>query len=332
MRSRFSPTVTLRALKVFFAVSVTGSMSAAARKLGITQSAVSQIVRLAEEEFGAVLVDRAARPLRLTAAGTVLQRHAARVIEDAEALVTLVRQAGSEKIPELRIGIIDSFASTVGPSLIRALLKDATRITFLSGLAHDQAEGLLSRNLDLIITSDALDDIDGLERHPVLTEPFVVLLPEKLGRTGAATDLKALAVSYPLVRFSARSQIGNQIERHLRRLGLRAPQVVEVDATDALVALVRAGVGWAIATPLCLLQVRSQYYGIKAVPFSDTPFNRQIFLIARSGEFGSLPGQIARTSCRILAAECLDAMVQFVPWTRGQFIIGHPAPAAKGSR
>ncbi len=314
----------LHALKVFLAVSSSGNMTSAAAGLGLTQSAVSQAIRQLEEALGTVLVDRSRRPLALTAAGMVMQRHAAPILEDTESLATIVRQAGASKVPELRIGIIDSFASTVGPSLIRSLLEQVARLSFRSGLAHDQAEGLLSRNLDLIISSDALDDVDGLDRYPILAEPFVLLLPGRF-TDASPKDLKALAASHSLIRFSARSQIGAQIERHLRRLGIRAPRLLEVDATDALVAMVAAGLGWAIATPLCLLQVRSQLTGVRVLPFPGTPFVRQLHLIARSGEYGELPQRVARLSCDILKRECLPVMRRWVPWLRNHLVIGEPA-------
>src|SRR6186713_2668829 len=73
----------LNALKVFLAVSTCGNMTAAAKRLGLTQSAVSQSIRQLEDNLGSVLLDRAQRPLRLTAAGMVLQRHAVSLVEDA---------------------------------------------------------------------------------------------------------------------------------------------------------------------------------------------------------------------------------------------------------
>lgn len=316
----------LDALKVFLSVSTCGNMTTAARRLGLTQSAVSQSIRQLEDDLGSVLFDRAKRPLKLTAAGTILQRHAAPLVEDAATLATVVRQAGASKVDELRVGIIDSAASTLGPSLIRSLLGQTERLSFRSGLAHDQSEGLLNRNLDLIISSDTMDDVDGLDRYLILTEPFVLLLPDKLGATNEAPDLKALAGVHSLIRFSARSQIGAQIERHLRRLGVKAPRLLEVDATDSLMAMVRAGLGWAIATPLCLLQARSLIGSMRVVPFPAQGFVRQLHLFARSGEYGDLPQRVADLACEILKRECLPELRKLVPWLRTQFAIG---PAAR---
>ncbi|MCW5604971.1 MAG: LysR family transcriptional regulator [Burkholderiales bacterium] len=313
----------LHALRVFLAVIEAGSMTGAATRQGLTQSAVSQIIRQLEECMGTVLVDRSQRPVALTITGRVLQRHAQAIIHDAEALEAAVRHASSAKVQELRIGVVDSFASTVGPTLIKTLLKTtATHISFRSGLAHDQAEGLLSRNLDFIITSDPLDDVDGLERYVILSEPFLLLLPDKLGLVPELHDLKRLAAAHSMIRFSARSQIGTQIERCLRLLGIKAARLLEVDATDTLTAMVSAGLGWAIATPLCLLQVGSRIKDVRALPFPVTGFSRQLHLITRAEEYADLSRRIVDLSCEILRRECIPEARRLVPWLKNQIVVG----------
>ena len=60
------------AVQVFVTVAEEGSMSAAASRMGISQSGVSQIIRQLEEELGVVLVNRTTRPLALTPFGIAL--------------------------------------------------------------------------------------------------------------------------------------------------------------------------------------------------------------------------------------------------------------------
>lgn len=316
------PDYNLQSLKAFLAVASTGSMTAAAARMGLTQSAISQAIRQLEDALGTVVLDRSRRPLSLTPAGLVLQRHAQPLIEEAEALTTRVRQAGSSKLPELKIGVVDSFASTAGPELIRALLKTTTRLSFRSGLAHDQAEGLLNRSLDVIITSDAMEDLDHLSRINILSEPYLLLLPSKLAAAERNPDLRELAQNYALIRFSARSHVGAQIERHLRRLGVKAAHLLEVDATDALVAMVSAGLGWGIATPLCVLQVRSRLDGIKAVPLPGPGLARQLHLITRAGEYDELRNRVAALACSVLRTHCMPELRRLIPWLQNQVVIG----------
>ena len=67
----------LRALEVFLAAADSGSMTTAAHNLKVTQSAISQQLKLLEAEMGVTLMDRNTRPLRLTTAGQALRAHAA---------------------------------------------------------------------------------------------------------------------------------------------------------------------------------------------------------------------------------------------------------------
>lgn len=342
MALRSRPIHDLAALRAFLTVAATGSMTDAASRLGITQSAISQTIRQLEETAGVVLVDRGSRPLQLSLAGRVLQRHATPLVEDADALLSRVRQAASERLVELRVGIIDSFAATVGPSLIRDLLEVASSVSFRSGLARHQAEGLLARDLDLIITSEPLDELDGLARHLIASEPFLLLRPiaagapplphvsahptEPAGSLRSARrqppavafrnagDLAALAADAPLIRYSARSQIGARIDRHLRRTGVRAARFLEVDTTDALLAMVASGLGWAISTPLCLLQMQARLGEVRVDPLPGPAFDRQLYLICRAAEHAALSARIVSRSREILARDCLPPLRRALPW------------------
>src|SRR5436190_21985790 len=46
----------------------------------------------------------------------------------------------------------------------------------LSGVSDAHRQGLVRRMLDISIAGDAMEDVDGLERHPILQEPYVLLL------------------------------------------------------------------------------------------------------------------------------------------------------------
>ena len=312
----------LQSLRAFLEVSASGNMTSAATKLGLTQSAVSQAIRQLEENFGAVLLDRSRRPLALTAAGIALQRRALPLVQEAEALTSIVRRAGLTKMPDLRIGVVDSFAATAGPRLIRGLLKMTSQLSFRSGLARDQAAALQSRQVDMIVTSDVMDDVDGLDRYHLLDEPYLLLLPTRLREKLQKLDLRELVANYALIRFSARSQVGAQVERQLRRMGVKAPRLLEVDATDALVAMVAADLGWAIATPLCILQVKASLSGIEALPFPGPSFVRQLYLVTRAGEYDDLPQKVADLARTTLRDDCLPEMRKLVPWLKNQVVVG----------
>lgn len=76
--------LTLSGLRVAMAVAHTGSFTAAAERLGFTQSAVSRQVALMERAAGGPLFERHARGVRLSAAGEVLIRHAGAVLDEID--------------------------------------------------------------------------------------------------------------------------------------------------------------------------------------------------------------------------------------------------------
>lgn len=308
------PALDVHSLGVFTTVLEHGSMTAAARRLGLTQPAVSMAIRQLEREMDAVLLDRSLRPLRATRAGLVLKRHAARLLSETETLFNEVALAADESLPSVRLGLVDSVAVTIGAELIREIQGIAEELAVWSGLTMDLGRGLRDRELDLLITSDPMDDIDELERQVVLREPFVALVPAAHPRGTGMTDLAALAASGPLVRYSARSTIGKTIERYLRQQRLDSPHRLEFDASETVVAMVSAGLGWAITTPLCLLQGRADFSRVRALPLPDAGLSRDLYLLTRRGELGEVVGQLLPRIGELLGEALRGAYARDMNW------------------
>ena len=75
--------VTLWGIEVFVASAEEGSISAAARRLGVSPSAISQQISALETALGATLLDRASRPVQVTPAGAMFRRHAQTILNAA---------------------------------------------------------------------------------------------------------------------------------------------------------------------------------------------------------------------------------------------------------
>jgi len=259
-----------------------GSMTVAARVLGTTQSAVSRSVQQLERRLGAALLDRETRPLRPTPAGEVLLEHATRLLTSAATAALAVRAVGESAAPHLRLGLVDSFAGTLGPELITCLRREADEVRVWSGLSRQLADGLRERELDILITADPLEEMMDLRVEQVFREPFVLALPRTT--TTPESDLARLAACMPLVRYSLRSVTGRQVERYLRSLRLEPPRRMEFDGSESVVAMVQEGLGWALTTPLCLLQGRADFARLSLHPLPPGAPRRGLFLVCRAGE------------------------------------------------
>ena len=281
-----------RAIEVFAAVVETRQVTRAAKLLGITQSAASQHLKSLEQALGTRLLDRGARPIEPTRAGKALHRRALRILGEVEDLQTDVRRLESAPIPVLRIGCLASIATTLTPTLVELARArfEIPEVAVFAGLASDHQDLLRNRGADIVITSDALYDVDGLERHLLLHENFLLVLPP--GHDGPACrggDLARLTESLPLVRFSAGTPAGRLTDQHLRRLRLEIPRGIEADRSSMIVSAVAAGQGFAILTPSLLVDGFAEGHAVELRPLPAPGFSRSLTLVARSRELGSLP-------------------------------------------
>ncbi len=312
----------VRAMEVFVAVAEIGQVTKAAELLGMTQSAASQQLRALEGAFGSELIDRTSRPIRLTRAGIALHKRAAQILSEIEELKAQVRRLEQIPVPLLRIGLLSSLAGPLSPAIMRHCKErlQVPELILRTGLASDHQGLLRNREVDLIITSDALYDVDGLERHVLLTEPFYLVLPR--GFEGPVKDLAALARKLPLVRFAATAPVGRRIEQHLRRLRLDIPRGLEVDRGEIVLSVVSAGLGFAILTPTLLLDDWQAEFGVTVKPLPTPSLTRTLCLVARERELGNIPGSLAAALREALGSQLRRRLEGRLPKTGPRVQIG----------
>ena len=308
--------LSLGVLQAVIAVCESGSMSVAAKRLRMTQSAVSQAIQQAERVVGVALFDRARRPLKPTHAGQTLRGRATGLLRELEALPHAINVTHS--VPELRLALIDSFSNTAGPHFVRAAFEVAHHLYIAQGLNRPLVEALIDRRADVIVSADMLEDLDGIERHPLMREPLVMLVPEALVGSGNRPTLLELHRRLPLVRYTAGSVTGAIIDRYLRRVGAYSGRRLEVDNALLMCDLVASGAGWAVTTPLHMLQGKAHLGGVTVLPLPESAPAREITLVVRAGEFEAIAPRLAQEARRILREDCVPAIIRLAPWLKTQ--------------
>jgi DNA-binding transcriptional LysR family regulator len=320
----------LRSLDIFVQIADSGGMSPTARRMGLTQSAVSQMIANLELSLGVQLFDRHVRPIALTPAGIILLNKARALLVDARAAIKAAREPAAAALPKLNLCLIETIAGTIGPDLVKNIQGFAALWSVHAGLHSQHNRALLSREADIVLTPDALEDEPHVERHEILKELYFIALPKDF--EGDAGSLARLAESYDLVRFSVRTMLGRQIERHLRRLRLEARGRVEFDNAEAVLAMVAGGLGWAILTPLCALLGNTFWPQVNFVPLPGPVLHRRLHVIARQGELGDIPRKIADAAALCLT-RVLDERFENYPWiVSGCHIPGAEALRAAAAR
>ncbi|MEM8776435.1 MAG: LysR family transcriptional regulator [Pseudomonadota bacterium] len=310
----------MRALEVLIAVAETGQMRSGAILLGLTQPAASQHISALEKELGRQLLDRTSRPMRLTHAGQRLHTQAQKILNALADMEADARQLDGAPISLLRVGVQASIATTLTPALVElAQARFGVRdITLHAGQSGDHERLLRTKQADLAITSNPFLDLDGLERHEILTESYLLVLPA--GYAGPVDSLEAVQDRLPLVRFADSTHAGRQIMQHLRRLRFEPRQVIQADRSSMVTSCVARGMGFSLLTPTLLIDGMVESMPLQLRPLPVTGLSRSLTVVARKGELQDLPAEVAR-----LSAETLCAQVQKYI---GQ--LGHDAISLKG--
>ncbi len=304
----------LRGLEIFLAVCEAGSMAGAARRLGLTQPAISQAVAELEGRMDTVLFDRSVRPLGLTPQGGLLRQRASALLSEARQIAPALHDTAQSRYLLLRVGLVDSLSRALAAPLGTHLAGLAEEVSIRSGLTATHASALLTRQLDLLAGLDELDEMEGLERHLLFTEPYVLILPRDTAVPAAVGEMARLAATLPLVRYSARSKTGIEIERHLRRLKLDLPRRLEFDTPLGVAATVAAGAGFAVTTPLCIHEAGLDVSAVTCAPFPGPAIARSLTLVARRQEWGRLPREVAAFCRAELDTRVWPALAAAMPW------------------
>ncbi|WP_151717666.1 LysR family transcriptional regulator [Gemmobacter serpentinus] len=306
--------VTLRGIEIFLAVAEARSLSAAARHLGASTSSVSQQLAGLEAVLDSQLFDRGTRPMQMTPAGQILHRHAQTIVNAARTAQAELAMAELSGLTTLRIGVIEDLDADVTPHLLAGLAGELRNCSFLleTGPSHRLRNQLEARALDLVVAADlgATQPAGaGLEIHPLLADPFIAVAPIGAGSVAGL----------PYIRYSARHYMGRQIDAHLARRNESLPSRFELDSYHAILAMVAAGQGWSILTPLALHHVARFRSAVAVLPMPFGPLERQIMLCARAGVLQSMPSAVAARLRGLLEAQVVAPALTAWPWLAGQF-------------
>ena len=309
-RSTLSPSL-LRSLEVFVAVAETGQMRSGARMLGLSQPAGSQHIAALEKAFGTRLIDRSVRPSRLTHAGTRLHIRAQKILHALADMESELRHVGQASISLLRVGIQASIATTMTPSLV-ALAQDefgVEDITLHAGQSGNHEHLLRTKQADLAITSNPFLDMDGLERHHILKEDYLLVLPG--GYDGPTDSLEAIQRRMPLVRFGDTTNAGRQIAQHLRRLRFEPEKVIQADRSSMVTSCVAAGQGFSLLTPTLLIDGMVENMSLRLMELPIVGLSRTLTVVARKGELRELPEAVVNL-CRQKLVQHIDEHVGMI--------------------
>jgi DNA-binding transcriptional LysR family regulator len=306
----------LHALEVFVMTVELGGMSQCAVHLQVTQSAVSQTIAKLEAGVGAPLFDRTMRPLGLTASGKALFERGQALIAHARSTYDAVREGANLPISSITVAMSFSLANLLTAPILGGLSTRAERWNIRSGISMEHQGEFIARDIDMLVSgSFNLEHRGTLELHPVFEESFILVFPQSSAKV---VELADVPLSLPFIRFSRLTGTGLQIERQIVRMKLKLPQVIEVESSHQQLALVAAGLGWTITTPVCLAAVPELLPQVRPEPMTRGRFSRLVQVIARGGELGDIPRLTAAVCQTVLREDKFAGLIAEHPWIAQQ--------------
>ena len=273
----------LRHLATMAAIADAGSFGRAAARLGYTQWTVSQQVAALEKAVGGAVFDRPGgpRPARITPLGALVLAHARDLLTGARAMTDAVDRfhAGDGRVD---IGSFQSVSTVLLPPIVRRLRDEHPGCEIR--LVEDESDpATLLADLDLLFVDGRIDDRggDAVEHRPLLHDPYVLV-----ARAGTFPDGPVRPARLHDAPMVAHPPICDQVrvEQTLARRGIRPRIVFRTGSSEALVSMVRAGLGPAILPRLAVTGAGAGSDGtLRIHPLRPALPPREIFLTWRAG-------------------------------------------------
>jgi len=244
----------LRHLIALKAIAEEGTFGRAAKRLGYTQSAISQQIAMLERIVGRRLIDRPGgpRPVSLTEAGDLLLRHADAIAARLQAAQADLAALDAGDAGPLRIGTYQSVGARVLPELLREFCAGWPQVDVTLQESADDRDLIRlveQGDLDLSFVVMPLDP-GPYEVVELFRDPYVLVVPagSPLASRDRPPSLREL-LDHPLIS-NRTCRTTQRVEDRLRHAGREPNIAFRSDDNGTVQGLVAAGVGVAVVPRL----------------------------------------------------------------------------------
>ena len=233
----------IRHLKLLTAVAEEESVTAAGKRLHLSQSALSHQLRDAEEKLGTALFLRLGKRMALTAAGTKLVEAARRILKDLKAAELEVLGLNGDTHGVIRLSTECYTCYHWLPPVLSSFHSRFPKVEVCIDMAatHNPAEELLAGNLDIAVMNNPPENKSLHLSLLCEDELLVVMSPQHRLATRRRIQPQDLAGETLLI-YPPREE-STLILRVLEPAGVAPGRIMEIPLTEAIVEMVAAGAG-----------------------------------------------------------------------------------------
>ncbi len=164
-------------LRVLRAVVADGSIQGAAASLGYTPSAISQHLTALQKETGLRLLQRSGRGIEPTEAGRAVAAEAARIFERLADLESLVADLRAGRVGALSVSYFASAGAVWIPPAVATIAREFPRLRLDLRLIELLAADSGAPDVEIAVDGAESGGIAGYQMHPLLTEPYLAVVP-----------------------------------------------------------------------------------------------------------------------------------------------------------
>ena len=239
----------LHHLRLFRAVAADGTLTGAARRLNLSQSALSTQIKALEASLGHDLFERRGRSLDLTEAGRIALDHADAIFRTAEDLAAVMRETGNVR-RALRVGALATLSRNFQMEFLRPLVgRRDVEVILRSGSQAELLRELDALALDVVLTNLAPPRAVATPWlvHQIGEQPVSLIgTPQRVARRKLQTLLRDEGLVLP----AKDSALRGAFDALMARYGLTPHIAAEADDMAMLRLLAREDAGLAVIPPI----------------------------------------------------------------------------------
>ncbi len=237
----------LHHLRLFRAVATDGTLTGAARRLNLSQSALSTQIKALEAVLGHDLFERRGRGLVMTEAGRIALDHAEAIFRTADDLTATLREVGRSR-RALRVGALATLSRNFQMQFLRPMIGRAdVDVVIQSGSQAELLRALDALALDVVLTNlpPARESDSPWLVHRLAEQPVsLVGTPARLGPNARPVD--QVLADLPLVLPGPGTALRAAFDALVARAGILPMIAAEADDMAMLRLLAREDAGVAV--------------------------------------------------------------------------------------
>lgn len=306
--------LTLVQLTAFVTTVEFGTFTSASIELGMSQPAVSELVKRLESELGVHLFERRGRSIVLSVAGREFLPHAQRAVEAAEAGRGAVQALRNLEGGTVTFGLLRNADFYLGADLVARFHRQhpKVRLRLLGQNSAETGEDVRSGRLEAGLVTLPIDT-HGLDVEPLLKDELMCVSadPSFVKEPVALSDFLAAGPILYDAHYADSDPVRIQLSQRAELMAQQVVPNIEVEYLSTALSLAAEGFGPTIACRSAVRQHAAQYR-LHAAPFAETLYDT-IALIKASGKVPSAPTKrlmsLAKNAIRTTYAAAPDQLV-----------------------